>query len=66
MLRRQVTLMGSWTFSKAGQDACARFIAERGIALATLITHRFKLEEAAHAYALFDRQTMGKGMILPA
>jgi threonine dehydrogenase-like Zn-dependent dehydrogenase len=66
MLRRQITLMGSWTFSKAGQDACARFIAERKVALGSLITHSFKLEEAAQAYQLFDRQSMGKGMILPA
>lgn len=66
MLRRQVTLMGSWTFSKIGQDACARFIAEHEVPLAKLITHRFKLDEAEQAYQLFDRQTMGKGMILPA
>jgi threonine dehydrogenase-like Zn-dependent dehydrogenase len=65
MLRRQITLMGSWTFSKVGQDACARFIAEHKVPLETLITHRFKLDEAAAAYQLFDRQTMGKGMILP-
>jgi threonine dehydrogenase-like Zn-dependent dehydrogenase len=66
MLRRQITLMGSWTFSKIGQDACARFLAEHGISLKPLITHRFKLEEADNAYKLFDRQTMGKGMILPS
>jgi threonine dehydrogenase-like Zn-dependent dehydrogenase len=66
MLRRQVTLMGSWTFSKIGQDACARFIAGHKVPLAMLITHRFTLDEAEQAYQLFDRQTMGKGMILPA
>jgi threonine dehydrogenase-like Zn-dependent dehydrogenase len=66
MLRRQITLMGSWTFSKIGQDACARFIAEHKVPLATLITHRFKLDEAEAAYRLFDRQTTGKGMILPS
>jgi len=66
MLRRQITLMGSWTFSKVGQDACARFIAEHKIPLETLITHRFKLQEAEQAYQLFDRQTMGKGIIQPS
>jgi threonine dehydrogenase-like Zn-dependent dehydrogenase len=66
MLRRQLTLMGSWTFSKIGQDACARFIAEHRIPLGTLITHRFKLDEADAAYRQFDKQTMGKGMILPS
>lgn len=66
MLRRQITLMGSWTFSKIGQDACARFVAEHKLPLAKLITHRFKLEEAEPAYELFDQQKMGKGMILPS
>jgi threonine dehydrogenase-like Zn-dependent dehydrogenase len=65
MLRRQITLMGSWTFSKAGQDACARFVAERKVPLGKIVTHRFSLEEADEAYRLFDRQTMGKGMIVP-
>jgi hypothetical protein len=31
LLRRQVTLMGSWTFSKQGQAECAEFIAERNV-----------------------------------
>jgi threonine dehydrogenase-like Zn-dependent dehydrogenase len=66
MLRRQITLMGSWTFSKTGQADCARFIAQHKLPLAKLITHRFKLDEAERAYQLFDQQTMGKGMILPS
>ena len=66
MLRRQITLMGSWTFSKIGQADCARFIAQHKLPLAKLITHRFKLDEAERAYQMFDQQTMGKGMILPA
>ncbi|MCG6876809.1 MAG: zinc-binding dehydrogenase [Betaproteobacteria bacterium] len=63
LLRRQVTLIGSWTFSSVGQEECARFIAERKIPLGKLITHRFKLDEAADAYRLFDTQTTGKGVI---
>ena len=66
MLRRQVTLLGSWTFSKSGQDDCARFVAQHGVPVEKLITHRFKLEDGADAYRQFDRQTMGKGMILPS
>jgi threonine dehydrogenase-like Zn-dependent dehydrogenase len=31
LLRRQVTLVGSWTFSKQGQAECAEFIAERKV-----------------------------------
>jgi len=64
LLRRQVTLIGSWTFSSVGQMDCAAFIAERRIPLEKLITHRFKLDQAAEAYKLFDTQTTGKGVFL--
>jgi len=64
LLRRQVTLVGSWTFSKVGQAECAAFIAERGIAAGRIFTHRWKLEQAEEAYRLFDTQTTGKGVFL--
>ena len=64
LLRRQVTLIGSWTFSSVGQMDCAAFIAERRIPLKKLITHRFKLDQAGEAYKLFDTQTTGKGVFL--
>ncbi len=64
LLRRQVTLIGSWTFSSVGQEECARFVADRKIPLKKLITHRFKLDDAADAYRLFDTQTTGKGVIV--
>ena len=38
LLRRQVTLVGSWTFSKQGQDECAEFIAERKVDVERLFT----------------------------
>ena len=66
MLRRQVTIIGSWTFSSVGQGDCARYIADRGIDIDRLFTHRWKLEQAEEAYKLFDRQTSGKGVILPS
>jgi threonine dehydrogenase-like Zn-dependent dehydrogenase len=66
LLRRQVTLIGSWTFSTVGQADCARYVADRGIVLDRLFTHRWKLEQAEEAYRLFDRQTSGKGVILPS
>jgi threonine dehydrogenase-like Zn-dependent dehydrogenase len=66
LLRRQVTLLGSWTFSTVGQGDCARFIADRGIDVGKLFTHRWKLDQAKEAYELFDRQTSGKGVILPS
>src|SRR5205823_12629856 len=66
MLRRQVTLVGSWTFSKQGQAECAEFIADRKVDVEKLFTHRWRLEQAEEAYKLFDTQTTGKAVILPS
>ena len=64
LIRKQLTILASWTFSAVGQEECARFIADRRIPLQKLLTHRFKLEAAAEAYRLFDTQTTGKGVFL--
>ena len=66
LLRRQVTLIGSWTFSTVGQAACAEYVADRGVDLDQLFTHRWTLDQAPEAYALFDQQTTGKGVFEPA
>lgn len=65
LLRRQVTLMGSWTFSTVGQADCARYIADRGIDIDKLFTHHWRLDQAEEAYKLFDAQSTGKGVIHP-
>ena len=64
LLRRQITLMGSWTFSVNGQDECAKFVADRRIPLSKLITQRYALDQAVEAYKLFDTQTTGKGVFV--
>jgi threonine dehydrogenase-like Zn-dependent dehydrogenase len=64
LLRRQVTLIGSWTFSAMGMKDCADFIARKRIPLERIFTHRWRLEQAAEAYRLFDQQSSGKGVFL--
>lgn len=64
LLRRQVTLIGSWTFSAMGMLDCARFIADRRIPLEKIFSHRWKLEQADAAYRSFDTQSTGKGVFL--
>ena len=64
ILRRQLTLHGSWTFSTVGQAECARFVVDRRVSLARLLTHRFGLAQAADGYRLFDSQTTGKGVFV--
>lgn len=62
ILRRQLTILGSWTFSSIGQADCARYVAEHGLDVDRLFTHRFTLDQAHEAYELFDQQTTGKGV----
>jgi threonine dehydrogenase-like Zn-dependent dehydrogenase len=64
LLRRQVTLIGSWTFSAMGMLDCAQFIAKKRIALERIFSHRWRLEQADEAYRSFDTQSTGKGVFL--
>ncbi|HUA52935.1 MAG TPA: zinc-binding dehydrogenase [Candidatus Sulfotelmatobacter sp.] len=64
MIRKQLTIVASWTFSTVGQADCAAFVADRKIAVDHLFTHRWKLGQAVEAYTLFDKQTSGKGVFL--
>lgn len=64
LIRKQMTIIASWTFSSVGQAECARFVADRGIAVDHLFTHRYKLDQAEEAYKLFDTQTTGKGVFM--
>src|SRR4029077_17670254 len=55
MIRRQMTIIASWTFASAGRPGCAKFIAARGIDVARIYTDRWSLDQAAEAYRLFDQ-----------
>ena len=64
MLRKQLTIIGSWTFSWQGQAECARFVLERNVDVERIFTHRWKLNQAEEAYRVFDTQSTGKGVFL--
>jgi threonine dehydrogenase-like Zn-dependent dehydrogenase len=63
-LRRQLTIMASWTMSIVDQGACADFVAERKMPVDDLFTHKWHLDQAAEAYAEFDKQSSGKGVFV--
>ena len=63
MLRKQLTIIGSWTFSAMGQAECARFVVDNKIELEKIFSHRWKLDQAGEAYKVFDAQSSGKGVI---
>jgi threonine dehydrogenase-like Zn-dependent dehydrogenase len=64
LLRRQLTLHASWTFSTLIQEECARFIVRRRVPLERLLTDRYALAQAGAAYRRFDTQTTGKGVFV--
>jgi threonine dehydrogenase-like Zn-dependent dehydrogenase len=64
LIRKQMTIVASWTFSAVGQAECACYVADRKIDVDGLFTHRYRLEQAEEAYTLFDTQTTGKGVFL--
>ena len=64
LLRRQMTLIASWTFSTIIQAECAQFCVDRTIDVDKLFTHKWTLDGAEEAYKLFDKQSDGKGVFL--
>jgi threonine dehydrogenase-like Zn-dependent dehydrogenase len=64
LIRRQITVMGSWTFSTIVQAECARFVAERKLDVDAIFTHRWALADGAEAYRLFDQQATGKAVFV--
>ena len=65
LIRKQMTIVASWTFSAVDQADCARFVADRELDADALFTHRYdSLDQATGAYELFDTQTTGKGVFL--
>jgi threonine dehydrogenase-like Zn-dependent dehydrogenase len=63
MIRKQLTIMGSYTFSTVGQADCAKFIARQGVEVDKVFTDHWRLDDAVDAYRNFDMQTGGKAVI---
>ena len=63
VIRKQLTILGSYTFSIVGQGECARFIARHGVDVDKVFTDHWKLADAEAAYREFDKQTGGKAVI---
>lgn len=66
IIRKVLTIHGSWTFTKAEQIEIARFMVEGNVDLDLLVTQRYSLEEGAQAYRDFSNGTPGKPVIVMA
>ncbi|MFC5337401.1 zinc-dependent alcohol dehydrogenase family protein [Leucobacter denitrificans] len=63
VIRKVLTIFGSWTFTKAEQIEIARFMVENKVDLDALVSKRYSLDEAETAYREFAGGATGKPMI---
>ena len=64
LIRKEVTLIGSWYFPIWQYKEITRFITEKNIPLQKTITHAFHLDQAKEAYELFDKRETGAVVIV--
>ena len=60
IIHKHLTLTGSWTFTTWMLEEAARWMLDRNVRIDDLITHRYPLEQAAEAYAVFQGGQTGK------
>lgn len=64
LIRKQVTLMGSWYFGVAEYEDILRIVETGKIDLERLATHTFSLDEAETAFRLFDERKTEKAVFV--
>ncbi|PLR82543.1 alcohol dehydrogenase [Bacillus canaveralius] len=64
LIRKQVTVMGSWYFPIQEFPEIAEFIVRHNLPVEKLVTHRFKLDEAEMAFRLFDERKTEKAVFV--
>lgn len=63
-IRKQITLIGSWYFPIFEYDEITRFIMEKNLPVEKLVSHTFKLEDAATAFRMFDERETEKAVFV--
>ena len=64
LIRKQITLMGSWYFNAFEYAEILRVLKSADIDLERLATHRFSLDEAETAFRLFDERKTEKAVFV--
>ncbi|GAB2701697.1 zinc-dependent alcohol dehydrogenase family protein [Paenibacillus thermoaerophilus] len=64
LIRKQITVMGSWYFPIYEYDEIARFIIDRKLPVEKLVSHTFRLDEAATAFRMFDERKTEKAVFV--
>ena len=64
LIRKQISLIGSWYFGIAEYAEIAELLVSRKIDLTQLATHTFSLDEAPEAFVLFDQRKTEKAVFV--
>jgi propanol-preferring alcohol dehydrogenase len=64
LIRKQITLLGSWYFPIQEYEEIVEFIVRKKIPVEMLVTHTFKLEEAEEAFRMFDERKTEKAVFV--
>jgi L-iditol 2-dehydrogenase len=64
LIRKQLTVMGSWYFGIAEYGEIARVLVDKNIDLGRLATHTFSLDEAETAFRMFDQRETEKAVFV--
>ena len=64
IIHRQVTLLGSWTFSTVVLEELGHYIVNRNIPLKSLLLHQYSLDNVEEAFTLFEAGNAGKSTII--
>jgi threonine dehydrogenase-like Zn-dependent dehydrogenase len=64
VINRQITILGSLTFSTTILREAAQFSVDRKVAVDGIFTHRWALDDAVEAYRLLDAKSTGKGVFI--
>jgi 2-desacetyl-2-hydroxyethyl bacteriochlorophyllide A dehydrogenase len=64
LIRKQITVIGSWYFPIQEFDEITEFIVRKNLPVEKLVTHQFKLDEAEKAFRLFDERKTEKAVFV--
>ena len=64
LIRKQLTLMGSWYFNISEYEEIVDVLTTKSIDLERLATHRFSIDEAATAFRMFDERKTEKAVFV--
>lgn len=64
LIRKQLQVIGAWYFPLSEFEEISRFIVNRQIPVAKMITHRFALDQAAEAFRMFDERKTEKAIFV--